>query len=116
MPDQPFFFLVSMMDDALMGHWTFRATDELAVMRQLLRDPWSYKDVFWGLRISLREIERVTPEELLQAINNSYGPAKTRTVLYLIRVSAGEICNIANEATPKLDTDRAIGAAPSAIG
>jgi hypothetical protein len=77
MPDQPFFFLVSMMDDALMGHWTFRAADELAVMWQLLRDPWSYEDVFWGLRISLRDIDQVTPEELLEAIKDSYGPAKT---------------------------------------
>lgn len=116
MPDQPLFFLVSIMDDALMGHWTFQAADELSVMRHLLRDPWSYEDVFWGLRISLRDIERVTPEELLQVITDSYGPAKTRTVLYLIRVPAGEICDIVKEAMPKLDRDSALGAAPSGMG
>src|SRR5438105_12590562 len=96
MPDHPFFILVSIREDALVGHWTFRAADELAVMRHLLRDPWSYEDVFWGLRIDLREIEQVTPEQLFQAVSDSYGPAKTRTVLYLIRVSPGEICDIPN--------------------
>jgi hypothetical protein len=115
MPDQPFFFLVSVMDDALMGHWTFQAADELAVMQQLLRDPWSYEDVFWGLRINLRQIDCVSPEELLETIKNSYGPAKTRTVLYLICVSPGDICHIVDEATSKLDKGRAISAAPSAI-
>lgn len=116
MPDQTLFFLVSVMDDALMGHWTFRAADEMAVMRQLLRDPWSYEEVFWGLRISLREVDRVTPEELLQTINDSYGPAKTRTVLYLIRVAPEAICRVVDGVAPALVTDRAAGAAPSTIG
>jgi hypothetical protein len=94
MPEQPLFFLVSIMDDALMGHWAFRAADELAVMRHLLGNPWSYERVFQGLGISLRKIEEVTPDELLRAMQDSYGPSHSPEVLYLIRVPAAEICRV----------------------
>jgi hypothetical protein len=99
MPEQPLFFLVSILDDALVGHWTFRAADELSVMRHLLRNPWNYERVFQGLDISLRRIEQVTPDELLRAIQQSYGPSRCPEVLYLIRVTADEVCAVDNAAT-----------------
>lgn len=34
------FVLVLIRENALMGHWSFRAADELAVARHVLRQPW----------------------------------------------------------------------------
>ncbi len=86
------FVLVSIMENALMGHWSFRAADELAVARHLLRDPWQYENVFWALRISWKEVEQLDPEQLLQAIRDSYPNRHVRTVLYLLRVESSADC------------------------
>ena len=99
MTEQPLFVLVSIVEDALMGQWAFRAADELAVMRHLLRHPWSYEKVFWGLRISLRTIDQVSPEGLLQAIQDSYSDVHVEATLYLMRLAPDEICHVV-EAQP----------------
>lgn len=86
------FVLVSIREDALMGHWSFRAADELAVARHLLDDPWQYENVFWALRISWKEVEQLSPEQLLQAIRDSYPNRHVRAVLYLLRVESPASC------------------------
>lgn len=95
MTDQPLFFLMSIVDDSVWDHWTFRAPDELAVMRHLLRYPWDYDGLFWGLRISPREIDQLTPEQLGKAIENSYGSPRCRAVIHLIRVNPNEVRQVA---------------------
>ncbi len=86
------FVLVVIREDALMGHWSFRVADELAVARHLLHDSWEYENVFWALRISWREIEQLSPEQLLQAIRDSYPNRHVRAVLYLLRVESPADC------------------------
>ncbi len=93
MTDQNLFVLVSIMENALMGHWSFRAKDELAVAHHLLRHAWDYDKVFWALRISLREVDQITPENLLQAIHDSYPNQRVRAVLYLLRVTEPAQCS-----------------------
>jgi hypothetical protein len=80
------FVLVSIMENALMGHWSFRAADEPTVARHLLRHPWQYQDVFWALRLSPKDVECLSPDELLQAIRDSYPNPHVRAVLYLLRI------------------------------
>jgi hypothetical protein len=87
------FVLVSIMDNSLMGHWAFQATDELAVARFLVQNAWRYQDVFWALRIPLKEAERVPPEDLLRAIRGSYADSHRRAVLHLI--ATGPVVNCA---------------------
>jgi hypothetical protein len=87
MSDQNLFVLIAIQDNALVGHWSFQVPDELAVARQLLRHVWSYKKVFWGLRIHPEEAERLTPEELLCAIHASYSRPRNRAVLHLVPVA-----------------------------
>jgi hypothetical protein len=91
MPDATLFILVAIDDDALVGSWTFRANDELAIAHHLLRHAWDYEHVFARLRISLRRIDQVTPEELLRAIHNSYSNVHCNATFHLIRVPAEEI-------------------------
>lgn len=74
------------MEGALMKHWSFHAADELAVARHLLTDPWEYEDVFWGLHMSHDEATRLKPEELLQAIRDSYPNNRVRAIVYLLPV------------------------------
>ena len=38
---------------------------ELAVARHILRHCWDYEDVFWALRISLRDVKNWSAEKLL---------------------------------------------------
>jgi hypothetical protein len=87
------FVLVAITKNFLKGYWCFRASDELSVARHLLRHAWNYTDVFWALRVSLREVDQVTPEELLQAIRNSYYNQRVRAVLYFLRVSEPADCS-----------------------
>jgi hypothetical protein len=81
------------MENFLKGYWSFRASDELTVIRYLLRHAWNYTDVFWALRISMREVDQVTPEELLQAIHESYYTQRVRAVLHLLRVTEPADCS-----------------------
>ncbi len=97
------YVLVSIMENALMGHWSFRAADELSVARYVLRNPWQYEDVFWALRISLREVDRITPEELLQAIRDSYPNTHVRAVLYLLPVKEPAVAESAPPRTVQAD-------------
>ena len=46
MNGQNLFVLVSIMENSLMGHWSFRADDEASVARHMLRHSWQYEDVF----------------------------------------------------------------------
>jgi hypothetical protein len=92
MREQKQFVLVSIMENALMGHWSFRAPDELAVARYLLGHLWEYQDVFWALRISPDEVESLSPEELLQAIHDSYPNQHVRAVLYLLPIGPTAVC------------------------
>lgn len=101
MSQQNQFVLVSIMDNALMGHWSFRAADELAVARHLLRDPWQYQDVFWALRISVQDVQRLSPADLLQEIHGSYPNSHVRAVLHLLRIAQTADCG----------QDEALGAA-----
>jgi hypothetical protein len=94
MPELPLFVLVAITEDALIGTWTFRAADELDVVGHLLRDPWSYERIFRGLRISLRTIDQVSSERLLQAINDSYANVHCDAVVYLVRVPPESICEV----------------------
>ncbi len=87
------------MENALLGHWSFRAEDELAVARHMLRDPWEYQDVFWALRASVQEVERATPEELLQAIRDSYPNPHVRAALYLLPIADPADCTTGVSAT-----------------
>jgi hypothetical protein len=90
MAEQPLFFLISVNEDVLMDHWTIRAADELAVMRHVLDNIWMYEGLFWALQINLFKIDQVSPEDLLQAIKDSYG-ARLNATIYLIRVAPTEI-------------------------
>jgi hypothetical protein len=93
------FVLVSIMENAFMGHWSFWASDEVTVARHLLLNAWNYQDVFWALRISLRDVERLSAEELLQAIRDSYPNQKVRAVLYLFPIGEPADCAKAELAT-----------------
>lgn len=107
MSDQNLFLLIAIQDNALVGHWSFRAPDELAVARQLLRHVWSYKKVFWALRIHPEEAARLSPEELLSAIHASYSRPRNRAVLHLMPVaqpaeySATETVNTSSQREPR---------------
>ena len=85
--------LVCVSEDALVRHWSFRASDELAVARHLLRDPWEYQHVFWALCISVQEVKTLRPEELLQAIRDSYPNRRVQAVLYLLPVATPADCD-----------------------
>lgn len=100
MNERKHFLLVSIREDALMGYWSFHADNELAVARCLLRDPWQYQDVFWALRVSLSEAERLGPEELLAAIHGSYPNARVRAVLYLLPVVQPADCSDVTSTRP----------------
>jgi len=99
MNDQQLFVLVGIMEDALVGHWAFRAPDKLAVAGHLLRHWGKYDRVFSDLRINCRHIEQVSPEYLLRAIEDSYTDPHTDSVFYLIRVSAEEVCQVEGRPT-----------------
>jgi hypothetical protein len=94
MLEQPLFFLVLLEDCILISHWTFRADDELEVMRQLLRDSWKNDRLFKALRIDRRKIDEVSPEELLRAINDMSDYPTTRMVRYLMRVAPSGIFQV----------------------
>jgi len=92
MNEQNQFVLVSIMENALMGHWSFRAVDERAVACHLLRHAWEYQDVFWALRLSPKDVENLGPDELLHAIHDSYPNQHVRAVLYLLRITQPADC------------------------
>jgi hypothetical protein len=71
MNEKALFVLVSIMEDALMDFWTFRAKDELEVAQHLLQHSWKYEDLFRAIRISLKEVDELSPDTLLQAIDGS---------------------------------------------
>jgi hypothetical protein len=89
------FVLVIQSEGALLGHWSFRAADELTVARQLLQNAWDYQDVFWALRISTEVVQYLGPVELLQAIRDSYPNPHVRAVLYLLPISPVVDCDAA---------------------
>jgi hypothetical protein len=93
MNGQNLFVLVCVKEDVLLGQWSFRASDELAVARHLLQNAWDYQKVFWALRISVQEVDDMRPEELLQAISDSYYNQRLRGVLYLLRVAPPADCD-----------------------
>jgi len=93
MSEPNLFMLVSQMEGQLMGYWSFRARDELAIARYLLHDPWEYQDVFWALRISVQEVETLSPEGLLHAIRDSYWNPHVRAVLYLLPIVQPADCD-----------------------
>jgi hypothetical protein len=92
MNEQKPFVLVLIRDNSLMRHWSFLAVDELAVARHVLRYYWQYEDVFWALRISLRDVESVSPEQLLKEIRDSYPNQRVRAVLHLLAVADPADC------------------------
>jgi hypothetical protein len=94
MNEKTLFVLVSLMEDALMDFWTFRAKDELEVARHLLDHSWKYEDLFRALRISLKEVDELSPDTLLQAIDGSYMDARNAFSVYLLPILPEEICNI----------------------
>lgn len=104
MNEQNLYVLVALMEDALMGHWAFRAADELAVARHLARNAWQYQDVFWALGISLKEADRLSPEYLLQAIRDTYRNPHRRAVLYLLNASTPVSCDEVSQPTVRVET------------
>ncbi len=94
MNENTLFALISVMEDALMDFWTFRAKDELQVAHYLLQHPWQYEDLFRALRISLKDIDELSPDALLQAIHGSYMDARNEFSVYLRRIPPDKICNV----------------------
>jgi hypothetical protein len=81
------------MEQHLLGSCT-RAKDELEVARHLLQHAWKYEDLFRALRISLKEVDELSPDTLLQAIDGSYMDARNAFSVYLLPIPPEEICNI----------------------
>jgi hypothetical protein len=88
------FVLIALMEEALMEFWTFKAKDEVQVARYVLQHSWKYENLFFALRISWKEVDGLSPDTLLQAIEESYGDTRNSCSVYLLRIPPDQICNV----------------------
>jgi hypothetical protein len=100
MSEKVLFIYTASIDEGIL-HWqAFRAENEEQIAQYLLSRAWKQPHLLRDLRLDVRDLDRLTPADVLRQIQNSYVDGDSRIGFRLFRVEPKDVIELPEKSAP----------------